>query len=106
MANNNFGKAVVIVNGNSIPISYTEKSNIKFISHSLLLKDIIHVSKIKKNLLSVNKLCVDNNVSFHFDAQNVCVKDRWSSEEIAVSEAKEGLYELKIDDRQLAYSVN
>lgn len=45
-------------------------------SKSILLKDILHMLEVKKNVLSVYKVCKDNNVSFAFNKNIVYVKDR------------------------------
>ena len=45
-------------------------------SRSLDLKNILHVPQITTNLLSVNRLCNDNNVIVEFFSNGFVVKDQ------------------------------
>lgn len=98
---NSSGRGVKVTNGNSITILHLEKSSFPFGSCSLILENIHHVPSIKKNLLSVNKLCVDNNVAFQFDDKHVFVKDQRSNEKLAIRNAKNRMYELELQHQTL-----
>lgn len=81
----------MVANGKSIPISQIGNSKVKIGDNNLILKDILHASSIKKNLLSLNRLCVDNPFLFVFDDCNVFLKDRDNSRNLAIECVKDGL---------------
>lgn len=60
-------RTIVITKGNQIPITSTMYSKFSLSSKFILLKDILHVPIVKKNLLLVYKVCKDDNVSFNFN---------------------------------------
>ena len=69
---------VVVGNGESISI---KSSGSKYLStfmpnHSLILKDVLHVPSITKNLLSISQFTKDNNVILEFDSHQCVVKDK------------------------------
>lgn len=95
-------KVVTVANGKSLPIAHTGTSKKFLCTHSLQLNDILHNNQIKKNLLSIYKLCTNNNVSLCFDDWHVYVKDQRTSKEIVIDQARNGLYQLYLEEeRQL-----
>lgn len=90
------GKSVIVTNGKSIPIFWTGNSQVKVGQNDLLLNDILHPPSIKKNLLSGNRLCIDNPISLVFDDCHEFLKDRQSNKNLAFEKVKEGLYELNL----------
>lgn len=63
-----------------------------FNSKNLVLKQLLHVPSITKNLISVSKFAVDNRVYFEFHP-NICYfKDQVSSKILMVGRLKNGLY--------------
>lgn len=67
-------------------------------SRNVSVKDIIVVPSISKNLLSVNKLCRDNNFGFWFDPSHVCVLDLQIKELIVDGKYVDEMYELELKD--------
>lgn len=57
---------IEVGNGMGLTISHVGHSQLKGTGDSLLLKNILRVPKITKNLLSVSKFTRDNNVSMEF----------------------------------------
>ena len=58
---------VIVGNGNGLPISHVGYGKLHINGNkSLSLRNILHVPKITKLLLSVKKLCHDNNCFFEF----------------------------------------
>lgn len=88
------GKSIMVANSKSIPINHIGNSKVKIGDINMILKDILHASSIKKNILSVNRLCVDNPVLFMFDNYNVFLKDQDNNRNLAIECAKDGLCEL------------
>lgn len=58
------------------------------------MTNILHVPEIKKKLLSVKKLCDDNNIIVSFDLSSVSIKDRTTSENMLIGGVVDGLYQL------------
>lgn len=67
-------------------------------------KDILHAPKIAKNLMSVSKLTIDNNVLVEFHSQACFVKDKVIRRTLLQGKIKEGMYELK--DLKSSKSMN
>lgn len=80
--------AIVIANGNQILVAKIRQSRFSFSSKSILLKDIFHVPEVKKTLLSVYKVCRDNNLSFEFNKNVASVKDRETDVEVAIGRVR------------------
>ena len=68
---------IQVGNGMNLPIKHI--GNVEFsspyTSRILLLKNLLHVPKITKNLFSVSKFCFDNKVFFEFHASFCFAKD-------------------------------
>uniref|UniRef100_A0A803PHM7 Retrovirus-related Pol polyprotein from transposon TNT 1-94-like beta-barrel domain-containing protein n=1 Tax=Cannabis sativa TaxID=3483 RepID=A0A803PHM7_CANSA len=61
---------------------------------SLVLKEMLHVPSITKNLVSISKLTVDNNVTVEFSSDDCCVKDNQTKKKVLQGKLKEGLYQF------------
>lgn len=49
-------------NGSTVSITHFGEGNLVTSVRNLKLSDMFHVSQLVKNLISVNRLCADNNV--------------------------------------------
>lgn len=56
---------------------------------------------VKKNLMSVYKVCRDNNMSFGIDKYAVSIKEHETEEEVATDEVKDGLYEIDLTNKTI-----
>jgi histone deacetylase 1/2 len=72
-----------------------------FVSHightpkrTFTLSNILHVTRITKPLLSVQKFCRDNNVYFEFHASVFYVKDLTTKAMLLFGQSNDGLYVL------------
>jgi len=65
---------VYVGNDDSLCISYTSNSSIKFGSKSLSLNGVLVVPQLKKNLISLVKLTKDNNYVFCLFSMRLCYK--------------------------------
>ncbi|KAL2936002.1 Retrovirus-related Pol polyprotein from transposon RE1 [Bienertia sinuspersici] len=65
--------AIVVGDGSKIPIK--GYGTISIPHNKLHLKNVLHVPKLVKNLISVRKFTTDNNVSIEFDPFGFSVKD-------------------------------
>ncbi|GAA0159080.1 hypothetical protein LIER_15949 [Lithospermum erythrorhizon] len=65
-----YGSTTVMVgNGNKLPITHTTL-------HNLQLNNVLLVTALKKNLISIQKLCQDNNCLAEFSSSSLVVKDQ------------------------------
>jgi histone deacetylase 1/2 len=66
------------------------------ISRNLILSNILHVSAVKNNLLTVKKFTRDNDVFVEFHPSNFFVKDRATKNVLLRGRYCRGLYALDI----------
>ncbi|KAM0067353.1 putative RNA-directed DNA polymerase [Helianthus debilis subsp. tardiflorus] len=79
----------------------------KTIGNNIHLKNVLVVPKITKNLLSINKLTMDNNVDVLFYQPNFYVQDRETGQVLAQGRCENELYVLNQDHQALsAVSIN
>ena len=83
---------VVIGNGNCLNISNIGYSTILSVSQSL--KNILHVPQLTTNLISVNRLCINNNVTMEFFTNGFVMKDQASKKALLQGNLNHGLYKL------------
>ena len=67
---------VVLGDGTSLKIAHIGSTILSSLSHSLMLKETLHVPLIHKNLIFVHKFTHDNNVTIEFHHFFYLVKDR------------------------------
>ena len=88
----NGGEEVQIGNGMGLEIANTGSTLLPSNTRSLHLKNVLHVPTIARNLLSVNKLCTDNNVSVEFYPTMFQVKDLNSGAQVIKGRTEDGGY--------------
>jgi len=91
-----------IGNGTSLNISHTGTNSIQIHSFILTLKDIACCPQASAHLLSINKLCKDNNVLFEITGTNFSIKDILTGDTLLTGLSENGLY--PINPRQLPSS--
>ena len=84
---------IMIGDGKGLPITHTGSTTISTSTISFNLNDVLCVPEIKRNLLSIYKFCVANNVSFEFLPWCFLVKDLLTGAVLAQGEPKDGVYE-------------
>jgi hypothetical protein len=77
-------------------ITHVGQSTLHTSSHPLHLKDILQVPSVTRNLLSVKKFSLDNNVFFEFHPWYFFVKDRSTREVLLRGGFRGGLYNLDV----------
>ena len=93
------GKAKVTVgNGHTLPILHTGYNSIRTLkpSQSLLLKDVLHVPDVTKNLLSISQFTRDNAVTLEFGALSCVIKDKVTKLPLLRGSLTNGLYKLDL----------
>ncbi|XP_074302766.1 uncharacterized protein LOC141634526 [Silene latifolia] len=73
---------IVVGNGTLIPIIGLGHAHRPSPHHNLILKNVLHVPSLIKNLVSVRKFTMDNNVSVSFDPFGFTVKDLKTGKQI------------------------
>lgn len=66
---------VVIGYGHGLPIAHTGSASLSYPTCDFSLSHVLHVPSMEKNLLSVYRLFVNNNVAVTFDLWMFQVKD-------------------------------
>lgn len=91
---NNF---IYTADGSPIQITRSSRNMTQSKDQSFILQDLLLVPSTTRNLLSVNRFCIDNNVSLHFDSQKVKVHDTTTEEVLLEGRTNGGwLYELPL----------
>lgn len=91
------GNSVVLVaNGQLMPVVKSGNFIAKTNQKELILDNMLLVPSASKNLLSVQRLCADNNVYLEFDEQKVRVRETASRKIVAEGREADGLYQLPL----------
>ncbi|CAA7049102.1 unnamed protein product [Microthlaspi erraticum] len=90
------GEEVVVGNGSSLPITHTGSALFSSSSRPLHLNHILYVPAIRKNLISVYKLCNANQVSVQFFPSCFQVRDLKTGVPLLQGTTKNELYEWPI----------
>ena len=85
--------SVMIGDGSGLAITHTGSSSLPFSSRNIRLNDVLCVPNIKKNLISVYRLCNTNKVSVEFFPASFQVKDLCSGIPLIQGTTKDELYE-------------
>lgn len=100
-------RTLTVANGKTLPIIHTWSYSFLLQNKSVRLNDILLSPTIKKNLLSVSRLCANNSISLCFDKSNVYSKDLHTNDpEVVIGEVKGGLYQINLDTSALASEAN
>jgi hypothetical protein len=77
-----------------LSISHSGSTALSFSRRNFLLKQLLHVPNICKNLLSVRQFSLDNDVFFEFHSSFFTIKDRKTRLSVHHGQLKDGLYHL------------
>jgi transposase InsO family protein len=86
---------VSIGNGQNLPIQNIGNSQLHTKYHKFQLKNVLHVPRIASNLLSVHKLCLHNNCSCYFNANQLLVQDLPTGRLLYKGLSKNGVYPIQ-----------
>lgn len=91
---------IIVVNGAT--------GNSKFLKQGkeICVNDIAIVSSISRNLLSVYRLCNDNNISYWFDQNSVAIVDLQTKKVLARGGVSGGMYELNLESSEKKHEAN
>lgn len=85
---------VRVGDGSALPIQHIGNSTLSTSHGNLILRNLLHVPLITKNLLSVRQFCEDNSVYFEFHSSFFCVKDLHTGTILLRGFTRNGLYTL------------
>jgi len=88
-----------------ISIKNTSNSSYRCKNKYLKLNGILHAPDVKKNLLSIRKLCSDNVVRVEFDDKIVSIKDRETDDVLLTRGIRDGLYHVNLEDLPYANTM-
>jgi transposase InsO family protein len=94
---------VSVGNGQNLLIQNIGNSQLHTKYHKFQFKNVLHVPRIASNLLSVHKLCLHNNCSCYFDANQLLVQDLPTGRLLYKGLSKNGVYLIQ---SQLFNSAN
>ncbi|GAB2282194.1 hypothetical protein Dimus_039527 [Dionaea muscipula] len=83
-------------NGAGLGISNVGHSHLSTNSRTLVLKNLLHVLKITKNLISVSQFAKDNSVFFEFHPYVCFVKDQAINQVLLEGALHNGLYKFSL----------
>lgn len=91
---------------NTLMITHTGKALLNTLNpkHKLLLRNILHVPKIKKNLLSISSLLSNNDITIEFSNGKCCVKDNRQVTLLLDRVLKHGMFQFSSPTAQTAKS--
>jgi hypothetical protein len=87
---------VAAANGQGMYIRHIGQSKIHTASHTLILRNILHVPSITRNLLSVRKFAIDNHVFFEFHSHFLLIKDLATREILIQGWCQDEIYMLNL----------
>jgi hypothetical protein len=86
---------VSVGNEQNLPIQNIGNSQLQTKYHKFQLKNVLHVPRIASNLLSVHKLCLDNNCSCYFDAKKLLIQDLPTGKLLYKGLSSNGVYPIQ-----------
>ncbi|CAA7050341.1 unnamed protein product [Microthlaspi erraticum] len=95
------GEEVTIADGTNLHISHTGSSQLPTLSKPLTLTDVLYVPDLKKNLISVYRLCNANRVSVEFFPASFQVKDLSTGARLLQGKTKDELYEWPVTPKPI-----
>jgi len=91
---------VMVGNGNLLSILSTSTSFLPTSSKPLLLNNVLYVPSLQKNLMSVHRLCVDNNCFIQFTESGFFVKDKKTKQVLLHCKNNGSLYPVRLASRR------
>jgi hypothetical protein len=85
---------VTVGNGQHLPIQSIGNTHLHTQYHKFRLSNVLHIPRIASNLISVHKLCLENNCSCHFDAKKLLIQDLPTGRLLYKGLSKDGVYPI------------
>lgn len=91
-------ETVGVGNGSGLHIKHTGSSLVFSNNNQFLLNHIVHCPQATTNLLSINKFCVDNDVTFHFTHNSYSIQDNQMGLILLRGPSENGLYPINLSN--------
>ena len=85
---------VFVGNSQHLPIQNIGNAHLHTKFHKFQLINVLHVPRIASNLLSVHKLCLDNNCNCYFDANKLLIQDLPTGRLLYQGLSRNGVYPI------------
>jgi hypothetical protein len=95
--------AVMVADGNFLPITHTGSTNLASPSGIVPLTDVLVCPSVTKSLLSVSKLTRDYPCTVEFDFDSVSINDKETKKLLIMGSTRDGLYCLESDNKFKAF---
>ncbi|KAK1436332.1 hypothetical protein QVD17_02111 [Tagetes erecta] len=95
-----------IGDGKGLPIFHIGSTKFYSPNKTLSISNTLHVPSIRKNLLSVQQFCFDNNVYFEFHSSYFVVKDESTHTTLLTGPSDQGLYTLRLPHLQSIHKTS
>jgi hypothetical protein len=90
-----YGKdSLYVGDGKCLPILHIGSTKIHSPLKTFTLSNVLHVPQLKRNLLSVQKFCQDNDVFFEFHSTFFAGKDKFTRTTLLTGPSENGLYSI------------
>ena len=87
-------ESVTIGSGQDLPVAHIGNGKLITSSYNFCLNNILRVHQIASNLLSVHKLCLQNNAFCYFDAYWFSIQDLPTGKVLYRGLSKDGVYPI------------
>ena len=95
-------ESVIVGNGQELPVTHIGNGKLLTSSHQFRLDNILRVPTLASNLLSVHKLCLQNNVYCYFDATQFLIVDLPTGKVLYQGQSKDGVYPIPFSSQLFA----
>ena len=85
-------RTMTVVNGKKLPVTHIGNGELCTTSHNFRLDGILRDHDLASNLLSVHKLCLQNNSLCYFDAYRFSIQDLSTRKILYKGLSKDGVY--------------
>lgn len=96
---------VQTANGEGLLVSHIGNFIIPTYTAPIQLNSVLHVPKLTENLVSVHRLCLDNNCRLIFDAFNFWIHDKFTGRIIYKWQYSNGLYPFSFGHHRTLISL-
>ena len=87
-------ETITVGNGQELPITHIGNGELRTLTHNFRLDNILRVPDLASNLLSVHKLCLQNNAFCYFDAYKFSIQDLPTGKIPYKGLSKDGVYPI------------
>ena len=87
-------ETITIGNGQELPVTHIGNGELQTLTHHFRLGNILRVLDLASNLLSIHKLCLQNNAFWYFDAHKFLIQDLPTGKILYAGLSKDGGYPI------------